>query len=611
MKLVPALPILIAGVFFISAAEASNLRIIGGKETQLEQYPFITALIGKGDIAENAFCGASVIAPQWALTAAHCLENPDANAYELIVNTSDLRQATAANRVGVEEVILHPAYDDARLVNDIALLKLSSSVSVTSVDMATPDDTSAFAEGEPVSVAGWGNTSTSGEKYPTKLHAVNLNVSDFSDCSAAYGGLTNKHLCATVPGGGKDSCQGDSGGPLVARTEDRIIQIGIVSFGDDCGSASHPGVYTRVSAYSDFLSQAVGEDTAPDIPVINPVPSVPEPEEPNVIEPSPVDPMPVEPNPVNPNPEQPASNTLEALEFAWVMTFEALMPEEQGFAFAELYNASTSTVVVEEFQISTDSDVYADYDDCSSTELSPGDFCYVDLIWNPDGSADLTGEVSIAVFDGAGSASYALPLDASVLKPVDFGDAVEMPEIDFYTTDELQWWVSYQEALVGDHAIGSNLAQSQNLTLDADLNWAEDAWLEFDYQLAGVNCVVYVEDEAEYVLAASDEWSRVSLPVPAGANVRWEFSAPGRNDAFRKIALDGFKRSDRSSTPNVDTQTVSSEAAMLTTDSNSGGGGSLGWMVLVSCWVLMILRSAWFFNRRFIRDHSQRFGYLW
>ena len=54
---------------------------------------------------------------------------------------------------------------------------------------------------------------------------------------------------------GKDSCNGDAGGPLVYKqlSDDPWYQVGIVSFGDECGEANVPGVYTRVEAYLSWI----------------------------------------------------------------------------------------------------------------------------------------------------------------------------------------------------------------------------------------------------------------------------------------------------------------------------------------------------------------------
>jgi secreted trypsin-like serine protease len=55
---------------------------------------------------------------------------------------------------------------------------------------------------------------------------------------------------------GKDSCTGDSGGPLYKRTPGQPpVQVGIVSFGDSCGKARVPGVYTPVVAHLAWIEE--------------------------------------------------------------------------------------------------------------------------------------------------------------------------------------------------------------------------------------------------------------------------------------------------------------------------------------------------------------------
>src|SRR4029079_3060994 len=58
---------------------------------------------------------------------------------------------------------------------------------------------------------------------------------------------------------GKDSCQGDSGGPLVVERGASARLAGIVSFGEGCGREGFPGMYTRVSAYADFIEHVLCE----------------------------------------------------------------------------------------------------------------------------------------------------------------------------------------------------------------------------------------------------------------------------------------------------------------------------------------------------------------
>ncbi|CAG7830224.1 unnamed protein product, partial [Allacma fusca] len=59
-------------------------------------------------------------------------------------------------------------------------------------------------------------------------------------------------ICAGEIKGGKDSCQGDSGGPL---TDSQNVLVGIVSWGYGCARSGYPGVYTKVSAYEDWITE--------------------------------------------------------------------------------------------------------------------------------------------------------------------------------------------------------------------------------------------------------------------------------------------------------------------------------------------------------------------
>ena len=47
-------------------------------------------------------------------------------------------------------------------------------------------------------------------------------------------------MCAEALGG--DSCQGDSGGPLFGTVDERVAQVGIVSYGLGCATPASPGV---------------------------------------------------------------------------------------------------------------------------------------------------------------------------------------------------------------------------------------------------------------------------------------------------------------------------------------------------------------------------------
>lgn len=58
------------------------------------------------------------------------------------------------------------------------------------------------------------------------------------------------------------SLQGDSGGPLVAKVcDNKWAVVGIVSYGVGCATPGFAGVYTRVSAYAQWITEKIGSPT--------------------------------------------------------------------------------------------------------------------------------------------------------------------------------------------------------------------------------------------------------------------------------------------------------------------------------------------------------------
>ncbi|XP_013097368.2 chymotrypsin-2-like [Stomoxys calcitrans] len=229
-------------------------RVVNGTDSDVTQYPFIVSMRGP---AGSHLCGASIIAPRWILTAAHCVSGRVASQLSIQYG-STMISVNSTNVVGVKRIIMHENYNPAKsFANDIALLELTGSLIYNYKTMAPvtlPDpyyEIDQVPEGAPGVLAGWGLNSSFGS-VQFHLQSVELKIYSDDECQLRHDNVTTAdQLCGGVDEGGKGQCSGDSGGPLVHNGS---IQLGIVSWSiKPCTVAPYPGVYTKVSHYVDWI----------------------------------------------------------------------------------------------------------------------------------------------------------------------------------------------------------------------------------------------------------------------------------------------------------------------------------------------------------------------
>ncbi|MEO1945251.1 MAG: trypsin-like serine protease [Candidatus Thioglobus sp.] len=230
-------------------------RIIGGNEAPKNTYPWMTAILNTDGSWYG--CGASLIAPNWVLTAAHCTENLSVNSpnINVVIGRHDI-SSNEGEVIRVIRVYNHPEYNSATIDNDLALLELENSSSALPVDIINPSVTPDIIVGSMARVMGWGNMSMTGEDYPEDLMQVDVPIVSNSTCNSPQsydGDITKNMLCAGITQGGIDACQGDSGGPLIEANSTSFMQVGIVSWGAKCAAANYYGVYTRLSQFYSWI----------------------------------------------------------------------------------------------------------------------------------------------------------------------------------------------------------------------------------------------------------------------------------------------------------------------------------------------------------------------
>ncbi|MEL6473964.1 MAG: trypsin-like serine protease [Pseudomonadota bacterium] len=205
----------------------------------------------------SGHCGATRIAENWFITAAHCIDE-DYDELRLVTGTETLSSPLAVPVSGTRAVC-HAAYSGAsgNYRNDIALIRVEPDTieTITQVPIAAYGATQKRLS--PVTypvagMAGWGLTGFD-QGLSNDLLAAELTI---TNAGPATINVASRN--------GAGPCIGDSGGPLYVAEEDGSkVVVGVLSVVEQNQSTGgfcegeYGGRYTNLQGYTDWISDVI------------------------------------------------------------------------------------------------------------------------------------------------------------------------------------------------------------------------------------------------------------------------------------------------------------------------------------------------------------------
>ncbi|XP_016891320.1 chymotrypsin-like elastase family member 2A [Cynoglossus semilaevis] len=234
-------------------------RVVAGEDVKPHSWPWQVSLQYASSGRWRHVCGGTLVSSNWVLTAAHCIN--ERYTYRVELGKHSLKASEDGSvSLTAAEIITHEDYNIFLSRNDIALIKLSSPVTLSDTisPACLPEEDVTLAHGSPCYVTGWGRLYTDGPLADVLqqglLPVVGHDICSQDDWWSVL--ATDKMVCAGG-GGITAGCNGDSGGPLNCQNTDGSWDVhGVVSFGSGqgCNVVQKPTVFTKVSSYISWIN---------------------------------------------------------------------------------------------------------------------------------------------------------------------------------------------------------------------------------------------------------------------------------------------------------------------------------------------------------------------
>ncbi|XP_035783469.1 chymotrypsin-2-like isoform X2 [Anopheles albimanus] len=230
--------------------DGKGSRIIGGNDATDGQFPYQVSL----QTASNYhYCGGSIIAPRWILSAAHCtvgMTTANVNVY-----VGSVARSSGGVYYSSMRIVNHPTYNPGTVENDISLIETVEPIVFNANTQPIALGSSFILSGTGATISGWGQTNKMDNdvtEVPDIMQWMTANILTMEACRAERpesNQIFDSVMCVSSPSG-QGACSGDSGGPLVYNGEVH----GVASFVRfPCGTEISD-VYERVFAHRSWIA---------------------------------------------------------------------------------------------------------------------------------------------------------------------------------------------------------------------------------------------------------------------------------------------------------------------------------------------------------------------
>jgi len=241
-----------------------GIHIVNGTDALPCVWKWQVGLYTPGD--DVVWCGGSLIAPNWVVTAKHCVDGESS----VDVMAGNIKYGSGERRTS-QRIIEKPDVD-------LALIELSEPFTMDGCTDVVSLPQREVPAGTQCWITGWGRTNSAGLRPPNTLQQAKTNIIAQDACKLEMeregARINSSDVCVLgeYNGSPTSGCYGDSGGPLVCDVEGNgeFVLYGATAWGWYChGMTVYAGIHSALDWIGTYVSL---EPTPAPVPTPGPPP---------------------------------------------------------------------------------------------------------------------------------------------------------------------------------------------------------------------------------------------------------------------------------------------------------------------------------------------------